>query len=79
VIALALIVVSVSIILPCAVDGCAIATETLPEEEVRHSSSDVSEEVSSGGWLCDRVIPSIIENNQKDGPVNVKEESIGFN
>jgi hypothetical protein len=42
VIALALIVVSVFIILLCAVDGCAIATWSSPEGGVRHSLSDVS-------------------------------------
>jgi hypothetical protein len=42
VIALALIAVSVFIILLCAVEGCAIATWSSPEGEVRHSSSDVS-------------------------------------
>jgi hypothetical protein len=42
VIALALIVVSVFIILLCAVEGCAIATWSSPEGGVRHSSSNVS-------------------------------------
>jgi hypothetical protein len=41
VIALALIVLSVFIILLCAVDGCVIATWSSPEGGVRHSSSDV--------------------------------------